>query len=297
MNQEFRLGRTSIEDEPRDGAPQTAATGDKINAVKNEILSNRRIKISQLSALLNLSVGTVETIIHQHLGMRKLCARWVPRNLSVFEKQIRTDSSEELLAFINQDPEGFERRLVTEDECWLFQFDPEMKRTSMEWRGVDSPPPKKSQKLKSVHKVLLTVFWDREGIIQTDYLREGNMINGNYYADQLRNLRENIKAKRRGLLSRGVLLLQDNARPHTCRIAMAAVEECKFELVQHPPYSPDLAPSDYHLFPNLKKSLKGTRFDSDAELIQATESWFESQPKNFFRKRNQSAGRPFEQMH
>ena len=69
-----------------------------------------------------------------------------------------------------------------------------------------------------------------------------------------------IREKRRGKLSKGILLQQDNARVHTCKIAMDAVERNGYELIPHPPYSPDLAPSDYFLFPNLKKGVPWTSF-------------------------------------
>ena len=63
-----------------------------------------------------------------------------------------------------------------------------------------------------------------------------------------------IREERRGKLSKGILLQQDNARVHTCKIAMDAVERNGYELIPHPAYSPDLAPSDYFLFPNMNKS-------------------------------------------
>ena len=66
-----------------------------------------------------------------------------------------------------------------------------------------------------------------------------------------------------GKLSEGVLLQQDNARVHTCKVAMDAVEENGYELLPHPAYSPDLAPSDVFLFPNLKKDIRGCHFRSD----------------------------------
>uniref|UniRef100_A0A3Q1EWS6 Tc1-like transposase DDE domain-containing protein n=1 Tax=Acanthochromis polyacanthus TaxID=80966 RepID=A0A3Q1EWS6_9TELE len=74
-------------------------------------------------------------------------------------------------------------------------------------------------------------------------------INGQYYASLVRQLREKIKEKRRGMLRRGVLFHQDNAPVYKSVVAMAAIHECGFKLMQHPPYSPDLAPSDFHLFP------------------------------------------------
>jgi len=55
-----------------------------------------------------------------------------------------------------------------------------------------------------------------------------------------------------------------------------------FHFLDHPPYSPDLAPSDYHLFPGLKKQLKGGHFSSDAEVIAAGETWLNGQYSEFF---------------
>jgi len=55
-----------------------------------------------------------------------------------------------------------------------------------------------------------------------------------------------------------------------------------FQCLDHPPYSPDLAPSDYHLFPGLKEQLKGRHFSSDAEVFSAAETWLEGQYSNFF---------------
>ena len=89
-------------------------------------------------------------------------------------------------------------------------------------------------------------------------------------------LRESIKEKRRGKLAKGVLLLHDNAPAHTARVAQAAIRNCGFEQLSHPPYSPDLAPSDYYLFGHLKKELRGKRFADDNELKSATEHWLES---------------------
>jgi len=75
-----------------------------------------------------------------------------------------------------------------------------------------------------------------------------------------------IRSKRRGQLSKGIVLLHDNARPHTAAHTVETLQKPKFEVLAHPPYSPDLAPSDYHLFGPLKKALRGRRFTSDQEM-------------------------------
>ena len=87
----------------------------------------------------------------------------------------------------------------------------------------------------------------------------------------LDQLRTAIREKRRGKLSKGVLLQQDNAKVPTCKVAMDAVERNGYKLIPHPAYSPDLAPSDFFLFPNLKKVMRGLHFRSDEEVVTAAE--------------------------
>ena len=91
-----------------------------------------------------------------------------------------------------------------------------------------------------------------------------------------------ICKKRRGKLSKGILLQQDNARVHTCKIAMDAVERNGYELIPYYSYSPDLAPSDYFLFPNLKKDTRGCHFRSNQEVMAAVEEWVRDKDPGFF---------------
>ena len=95
---------------------------------------------------------------------------------------------------------------------------------------------------------MATVFWDSKGIILINYKPAGISITGECYANVIKQLWVVIKEKRRGKLAAGVLLLHDNAPVHKSKVAQAAICECKFEQLNHPPYSPDLAPSDYICF-------------------------------------------------
>jgi len=115
----------------------------------------------------------------------------------------------------------------------------------------------------------------------TDFLANGTTITGAYYASLLRKLREAIKIKRRGKISKGILLLQDNAPVHNSHVTRSEAQVCGCEILPHPPYSPDLAPSDFHLFPAMKLFLKGKCFPDDAALISEVMSWLEDQPGVF----------------
>ena len=149
--------------------------------------------------------------------------------------------------------DDFHLRLVTVDETWVHYYEPENKAQSRQWVGPGSPRPKKFKTQPSAGKVMATVFWDAKGIIMLDFLPKRSTLTGVYYANLLDQLRTTIREKLRGKLSKGVLLQQDNARVHTCKVAMDAVERNGYELIPHPAYSPDLAPNDFFLFPNLKR--------------------------------------------
>ena len=79
----------------------------------------------------------------------------------------------------------------------------------MQWKHLDSPPPQKARVQPSAGKVMLTVFWDQDGVVMTDFLAKGTTITGAYYASLSMKLREAIKIKRRGKISKCILLLQD----------------------------------------------------------------------------------------
>jgi len=95
-------------------------------------------------------------------------------------------------------------------------------------------------------------------------------------------LKDILKGKRRGKVTKGVLFLHDNAPAHQALAPQKKLAYLGVHCLDHPPCSPDLAPSDYHLFPRLKKQLKGRHFSSDAEVIAAAETWLDGQPSEFF---------------
>jgi histone-lysine N-methyltransferase SETMAR len=78
------------------------------------------------------------------------------------------------------------------------------------------------------------------------------------------------------------LLQHDNARPHTAHSTVATIQDLSFEYLSHPPYSPDLASSDFHVFEPLKEAMGGKSFRSDDEVQRAVHEWLRSQPKDFF---------------
>lgn len=283
-SKEFNLGRTSTQDEHREGRPSVAITGENVKKIHDLVLTDRRMTIRHLVELTGISYGSIQRILTDELHMKKVSARWVPRMLTAEQKKIRCEISKSNLDKYQTDPETFLRRFITMDESWIHHFDPETKQQSMTWKRASSPTPKKFKVASSAGKVMASVFWDAEGVIMIEYLEKGTTITGSYYADQIRRLREAIKEKRRGKLRAGILFHQDNAPPHKAGVAMAAIRDSGFELLEHPPYSPDLAPSDFYLFPRLKEDLRGNKFFNDGEVMAAVEAFLEGQEKYIFLK-------------
>ena len=100
------------------------------------------------------------------------------------------------------------------DETWLYHYDPETTQQLMEWRHSDSPHPKKFRVQKSAGRFLASISWDQDGILLTDYLPEGQSINAEYYSSLLVQLKDILKEKRHGKVTKGVWFLHDNASAH-----------------------------------------------------------------------------------
>ncbi|XP_025160565.1 histone-lysine N-methyltransferase SETMAR-like [Harpegnathos saltator] len=177
----FKRGEMSIEDDARSGRPKEAVTDENIKKVHKIILNDRRVKLIDIAETLKISKERVGHIVHEYLNMRKLCAKWVPRVLTIDQKQQHFDDSEQCLAIFNRNKDEFFRRYITMDETWLHHYTPESNRQSAEWTERDEPKPKRGKKQQSAGKVMASVFWDARGIIFIDYLEKGQTINSEYY--------------------------------------------------------------------------------------------------------------------
>ena len=122
--------------------------------------------------------------------------------------------------------------------------------------GAHPAPPQKIASEKIRWKSSRLDFWDQDGNLLIDYLLKGQTINAKYYSSLLVQFKDILKEKHRGKFTKGVLVLHDNAPAHRALATQKKLAYLGFKCLDHPPYSPDLAPSDYHLFPGLKKQLK-----------------------------------------
>jgi histone-lysine N-methyltransferase SETMAR len=143
-------------------------------------MHDRRIKVREIAVAMGISAGSVETILHDKLGLSKVCARWVPRMLSAVQHADRVDISRTNLIPFNGDPGDFYLRVVTGDETWLHHYDQETKQQSMQRRHKHSSLSKKFRIQASAGKVMATIYWDAKGVYHIDYMHLKTTITGQY---------------------------------------------------------------------------------------------------------------------
>ena len=155
------------------------------NKVRDLVYSGRRIKVEEIANALHISHGSVSTTLHDHLGMHKLTAHWVPKSLSDEQMSTRASVYSALLKLLRSKEDDFQSRLVTVDETWVHYYEPENEVQSHQSVGPESPRPKKFKTQPSAGKVMATVFWDTQGVIMLDFLAKKSTITGEYYANLL----------------------------------------------------------------------------------------------------------------
>ena len=159
-NKRFQDGRGSCNDDERSGCPTSVTTESNVSCVRDKLDQDRRITLTQLREDLSISYGSVHNIVHKKLEMSRVCARWVSRLLKDHEKIKRIEESKKFLRLFITEGRVFLNRIITVDETWISNYDPESKQMSMQWRKLRSLPPKKARVCKSCIKQMFIIFFD-----------------------------------------------------------------------------------------------------------------------------------------
>ena len=130
-------------------------------------------------------------------------------------------------------------------------------------------------------KTMICVWWDWEDMVHWEMLERNAMFNKELYIAQLHHMNEAIRLKRPHRQVQ-TILLHDKARPHFAQVIKATLQELKREVLQHLPYFPELAPTDYYLFCSLSNHLKGITFDNEEDLKNWLNKFFNIRPGDFW---------------
>jgi hypothetical protein len=144
----------------------------------------------------------------------------------------------------------------------------------MEWQHPQSQRKKKLKTTPYAGNIMITVFWDTNGVILVDVVTRGETINSDAYFKTLQKLKQRYRRVRPNRKTEDMLIQHDNARPHTSLRNQEAIAKFGWNVLPHPSYSPDVAPSDFHLFGPLKDALRVTRFAVRAWLREEERSWY-----------------------
>jgi histone-lysine N-methyltransferase SETMAR len=167
---------------------------------------------------------------------------------------------------------------VTGDEKWVLYNNVCRKRQWLSPGQKAVPTPKQGLHPR---KILLCVWWDIRGVIFFELI-ENKRVNSQVYCEQLTRLKQAIAATRPRLTENGVVFHHDNASAHTSKMTKKKIQDLRWDPLSHPPYSPDLAPTDYHLFRSLQHFLAGKTFKTKEDIEESIGLFFSSKPIEFF---------------
>lgn len=261
----FRSGNASMKDAPRLGRP----IKDDDDKIKELLEDNPYYSTREIAEKLNVSHTSIEEHLKQ-LGYIKKLDILIPHELEEAHLVERIHISDYNLKRLQRDP--FLKRVITGGLKWIVYDSIERKRSRNKSLQTD------------IHQreILLSVWWDYKGIVFFELLECNETID--LYCDQLDKVHEAIKHKRPQLRDRkSVVFLSAAAKANTMLVpGKKILLQLGWEKLQHPPYSPDLSPSDYHLFRCLQDSLKGEKFDSNEAIKRYLEQFFVNKDRKFY---------------
>jgi len=244
----FREGRDSIQDSHLSGRPHV--DNHTIQLLASLLDVERRWTAQELAAEVGVCHKTVLHILHDILGYRKITAT-LGTPYTVRGATMETVCN--CTGLVEPVPEG---SIVTLDETWARLYEPHLMRQSNEWKHLGFPHLKKVRPTQSNVKAMFIVAYDIDGVILHHTAPQRQTVNAAYYCSFLRNhLRPSLSRKRQHLLATNPTILHDNARAYTANIVTDLLRCWRWEILEQPPYSPDMSPCDYDLFAKMKEPL------------------------------------------
>lgn len=270
----FESGDMSLKDEPRSGRPSKLDDDVLQAALDLEKSSSTRDLVPELE------VG--KSTIHRHLRRLDFTykkPRQDPHELTEAQAARRVEICRQLLNIPLNDQ--FWKCIVTSDEKWVYLVN---HNRSKRWVPRGQATPSVPRQDRFGRKVMICVWWNFEGVLHYELVPNGRAINAELYCQQLDRVHDKLVKKYPTLVrQKRVLFQQDNAKPHTAKKVKEKFEEFDdVEILPHPPYSPDIAPSDYGLFRSMQHFLKGRRFESFDEVEEACQEFFDSKEPEWY---------------
>ena len=229
---------------------------------------------------MNCDQKTILNHLHSMKFARKLGV-WMPHELSENNKENHFQIASQHLTCHQATrchKQHFLYQIIMGDEKWCLYINMKQRK---EWVAPgDMPKPRVKPDLHP-RKTMICIWWDWEGMVHWEMLERNATVNKEVYIPQLHCMNEAIRLKRPHGQGQ-TILLHNNSRPHVAQVIKAALQELKWEVLQHPPYSPDFAPTDYYLFCSLLNHMWGVTFNNEEDLKNWLNKFFNTRPGDFW---------------
>jgi len=257
------MGRENVSDNPRSGRPKEL---DLVDGVRTIIEENPYSSAQAISLALDVSKRTVLKILHDDLCMGFFHLQWVPHTLSPEQRANRVSIAQGLFDELTSlSPTGL-AYVMTADESWFNYDNPHSSMWAPSREAVGTRPNPGITR----RKTMLSVFWNFSGFFMIEALPVGATYTSDYVCSSIIPKLESALLQQRPTLGlKRTKLHWDNARPHTAHQTLEHLAAKGVISLPHPPYSPDISPSDFFLFGYLKHMIEGRNFSSGEELVVA----------------------------
>lgn len=266
---EFHAGCQRIVDLHHAPKAKTGRSRANIRQIESFIAEDRRSTIHSLVAKSGLRYSTIQKILKKVLKLTKKCAKYVPVELTDAQKLHRFTVANFWSRLFASNRCVF-ANVVTMDESWIYLCDPDSKEASGEWLCRDENHLQKAHQSLATGRIMLLSFFNSHGMIYFDFVRHPQTVNEIKFRQIFTQFDIAYQNRRpRGVVQGRHFLHFDNTPAHTAFLTRQHIRQLGWTCIPHPPYSPDMMPNDFWLYPRLKKPLKGHRFRTLNELEDA----------------------------
>jgi len=240
-----------------------------LNQIENVLIDEPFSSIRYIAHITKSCPATVYRYVTIHLQRKYHHTRWVPHDLTPPQCKERAEKCMELAAILEMCKKRNWHGIITGDES-MFTLSYGISGAWIE--DGEKPPTMNGSKIQN-EKIMITVMWSISGIIVLNMLPKGESFDSSYFIDNIIYEADQNPTIQKWRKTYGKIWVHlDNCRVHNSRVSMERMKQIKFERTPHPPYSPDIAPSDFFLFGYVKEKLKGQKFIARDELYEAVHS-------------------------
>ncbi|CAF3769436.1 unnamed protein product, partial [Rotaria sordida] len=251
----FHEDREDIQDEERSGRSVAEIIPENTEQVRNIVVDDPYVTTEELQGQTGLSYGTVHRILSDHLKLRKVTARYVPKQLTDSQRSERVQICKENLSRF-EDGSWRLCDVVTGDESWFFHQQTGQKASNAAWVTKEDPPPTIVRRDKFAPKTLFRIFFKSTGPILIHRVERGQTVDHQYYIENcLQPVIEEVTKRRPLSGTLAIKIHYDNGTSHAHQAVFDYLRSERVTIVPHLPNSPDLSSCDFWLFDLIKRNL------------------------------------------